>query len=557
VDDRADGACASISTASPPSGVLLMTTEFASTPSLVSTLVDDQLMSPLGSATSATSAGDTLTPLSLDRPVVPLELLEGTAGRHSQATVGDLLTHSSARFQVLVTLMADVVSLLVAVFLGLSVLAVLSSASANSLANIAVNLPDQLVLIFVTLVSFAVYGFYRQRRRRFRPSSFAGQVTLVHAVALGVLGTLGIGVVIHRLTGRPEISPAQLIAVAGAALVVVPVGRAIGRTLSHTSRRGRVRVLIVGSGLMAEQIRGHFADERGVELVGLVDDDPMPGTKVLGSIADAEWLCREHGVDRVLVGFSRTHPSDTVERLRSLHGKVPISVVPRYFELMSWRSQVEDIYGLPVIDVAPPHLGRTSRITKRTFDIAGSVGGLLLLAPLLAVIALVIRMSSSGPVLFGQSRIGRDGRPFTMYKFRTMRVGAHQERGTFAAQNEVDGPLFKIREDPRVFAFGRFLRRTSLDEIPQLLNVITGKMSLVGPRPFVPEEARLIDGWAARRFEVRPGLTGLWQVSGRNDLTYDQLVRLDYLYVASWSLWWDVKILCSTPAIALKGRGAY
>jgi exopolysaccharide biosynthesis polyprenyl glycosylphosphotransferase len=529
--------------------------EIGAATSVLPTDVEDPLFPPLG----ATALGDTLTPLSLDGPAVLRELLGGKAkakGR-DQSTDDGLAPHSSARFQVFVTLIADMASLIVAVFVGLSVLSVLSTARANSLANLGVNLPDQLVLLAVTLLSFTVYGFYRQRRRRFRPSSFAGQVSLLHAVALSVLSTLGVGVVIHRLFGRAEMAPAQLIAVAGVALIIVPIGRVIGSALSHTSRRGRVRVLIVGSGLMAEQIRGHFVGEKGVELVGLVDDDPMPGTKVLGSIADAAWLCQEHGVDRVLVGFSKTHPSETVERLRSLHGKVPISVVPRYFELMSWRSQVEDIYGLPVIDVAPPHLGRSSQLTKRAFDLAGSIMGIILLLPVLIVTAIIIKLSSPGPVLFGQARVGRDGRSFTMYKFRTMRVGAENERSDFADRNEVDGPLFKIREDPRVFAFGRFLRRTSLDEIPQLINVIRGQMSLVGPRPFVPEEAGLIDGWAARRFEVRPGLTGLWQVSGRSDLTYHQQARLDYLYVASWSLWWDVRILCSTPAIALRGRGAY
>jgi exopolysaccharide biosynthesis polyprenyl glycosylphosphotransferase len=512
----------------------------------------------LASPGRATSVADTIAPLSLDGSTTLTRELSDARREHRHLhAAGDVTTHSAARFQVLVTFLADLAALVVAVFLGLSLVAALSKAGANSLGNLGANLPDQLVLVCMTLLSFAIYGFYRQRRRRFRPNSSTGPIGMVHAIGLAVLSTLGVGVLIHRLTGRPEMSPAQLVAVAGTALVVVPISRAIGRTIAHTSRRGRMRVLIVGSGLMAEQIRGHFADERGVELVGLVDDDPMPGTTVLGMIADVDWLCREHGIDRILVGFSRTHPSDTVERLRSLHGEVPISVVPRYFDLMSWRSQVEDIYGLPVIDVAPPHLGRSSRVVKRMFDIVGSLLSMVLLLPLAVVTAVAIKASSPGPVFFRQSRVGRDGRPFTMYKFRTMRVGAHKERGAFAEENEVDGPLFKIRADPRVFPFGRFLRRFSFDEVPQLINVIKGEMSLVGPRPFVPEEAGVIDGWAARRFEVRPGLTGLWQVSGRNDLTYDQLIRLDYLYVASWSLWWDIRILCTTPGMALRGRGAY
>jgi lipopolysaccharide/colanic/teichoic acid biosynthesis glycosyltransferase len=138
-----------------------------------------------------------------------------------------------------------------------------------------------------------------------------------------------------------------------------------------------------------------------------------------------------------------------------------------------------------------------------------------------------------------------------------MRVGADDEKLSLHSSNEVDGPLFKIREDPRVSPIGRFLRATSLDELPQLLNVIKGDMSLVGPRPFVIDEADLIDGWAARRFDVRPGMTGLWQVSGRNDLPFEELRRLDYAYVASWSLWWDLKIIWQTPGSVLRRRGAY
>jgi lipopolysaccharide/colanic/teichoic acid biosynthesis glycosyltransferase len=167
------------------------------------------------------------------------------------------------------------------------------------------------------------------------------------------------------------------------------------------------------------------------------------------------------------------------------------------------------------------------------------------------------RRPSSGPVFFKQHRTGRRGGRFEMYKFRTMRDGADQEKDALRSANEVDGPLFKIRNDPRMTRVGRFLRATSVDELPQLLNAIKGEMSLVGPRPFVMPEADLIDGWAARRFDVRPGMTGLWQVSGRNDLPFEELRRLDYAYVASWSLWWDLRIMWHTPGIVLRGRGAY
>jgi len=182
---------------------------------------------------------------------------------------------------------------------------------------------------------------------------------------------------------------------------------------------------------------------------------------------------------------------------------------------------------------------------------------LLFTLPLWALIAIAIEVTSPGPVFFRQERIGKGEKTFRIFKFRTMYPGAEHVRHDLAAANEVDGPLFKIKQDPRVTPVGRLLRVTSLDELPQLLNVIRGDMSLVGPRPFIVPESAQIDGWAARRYDVRPGMTGLWQVSGRNDLGYDELRRLDYAYVASWSLLWDLKIMWQTPACVLRRHGAY
>ena len=160
-------------------------------------------------------------------------------------------------------------------------------------------------------------------------------------------------------------------------------------------------------------------------------------------------------------------------------------------------------------------------------------------------------------MLFRQERIGKGNKPFTIYKLRTMAHDAEQKRPELEHSNEMDGPLFKIRADPRATPIGRFLRRTSLDEAPQLFNVLRGDMSLVGPRPFIRAESSAIDGSAQRRFEVRPGMTGLWQVSGRSELTFEEMQRLDYLYVASWSIWWDFRILWLTPALVFRGHGAF
>ena len=213
-----------------------------------------------------------------------------------------------------------------------------------------------------------------------------------------------------------------------------------------------------------------------------------------------------------------------------------------------------DAYDL--IDIAPASMGPGARAVKRAFDLVVSSAVLIVVSPVLLAAAVAVAVTSPGPVFFRQERMGRGGRVFRIFKFRTMVDGAEHQRDHLLHLNEVDGPLFKVVDDPRITPVGRFLRRTSLDEIPQLLNVWKGDMSLVGPRPFVVPEALEIEGWARKRFEVRPGMTGLWQVSGRNELSHLELCRLDYLYVASWSFWWDIRILWHTPATVLKGRGA-
>jgi exopolysaccharide biosynthesis polyprenyl glycosylphosphotransferase len=451
---------------------------------------------------------------------------------------------------------ADFISLSVALVTGLILLAELSPQPANSLHRFGSNFLEDIAFPFVTLLALAIYGLYQQSNRRFRKESFGDFGRIVHAMAIGGFATLGVAVGIHRLDGTREISPAQLASIALMGVILVPMGRAAAHRFRTSRVENRDRILIVGSGMMVERIRGYFAADPTVELVGAVDDDPKPGSNIVGTIEDVPRLCKELDIDRILIGFSRTHPGDLVDRMRPLQGKVAISIVPRYFELLSWRSQVDDLCGLPMIDVAPPALSLSSRIVKRSFDIVVASAGLIVLSPVLLVSAVAIKICSPGPVLFRQLRAGRGGRPFTIFKLRTMHVNAEDTRAALTEQNENDG-LFKIKEDPRIHRAGKFLRRTSLDEIPQLINVLKGDMALVGPRPFVLEESERLDGWAARRFEVRPGLTGLWQVSGRSNLNFDELRRLDYLYVASWSLKWDMRIMWHTPACVLQSRGAY
>ncbi len=293
-----------------------------------------------------------------------------------------------------------------------------------------------------------------------------------------------------------------------------------------------------------------------VQFVGFVDDNPLGRSDVIGQLEELPALCRKFDVARVVVCFSRTHPERTTEMLKGLAGQVGVSIVPRYYELITARSHVEDLSGLPMLDIAPASLSAGARFLKRSFDIVVSSLVLVVASPFLVVIAAMIKATTPGPIFFRQVRTGRNEQPFAVMKFRTMYRDAESHREELEDLNEMDGPLFKVQNDPRVTRVGRFLRRTSLDEFPQLINVWKGDMSLVGPRPFVVSEAMKIEGWARKRFEARPGMTGLWQVSGRNELSHLELCRLDYLYVASWSFWWDMQILWQTPTTIFRGRGA-
>ena len=463
----------------------------------------------------------------------------------------------SVQIETVAIVSADLMALVGATIFGLVALAPVTGTRANSLSRLSQNLRIDLIFPVVALIVFAAYGLYRQRRRRFRPRGFHDVGLFFHAVSASALATLGVGVLIHRVSGYREVTPGQLFAIALCALLLVPLSRGGANLVLWKYSKIRIRVLIVGTGVIAEQVRQHCAEDPGVEVVGMVDDNPSLGFNTLGSIADIAKICENHEIDRVIVTFSRSHPSETVKRLRELHGSVPISLVPRYFEVMSYRSQIDEIDGLPMVDIAPNLFGPMVLFIKRSLDIIGSIIGLLLLAPVLFVACITIKCSSKGPVFFGQVRVGRKGKAFRTWKLRTMHIGAETVHSSLAAEENGGTKLLKLQNDPRVFSVVRFLRRFSIDEIPQLFNVLCGEMSLVGPRPFIPEESDLFENWACRRYEMRPGITGLWQVSGRSDLSHDELQRLDYLYVASWSILWDLRILWKTPGIVLRARGAY
>jgi exopolysaccharide biosynthesis polyprenyl glycosylphosphotransferase len=232
-------------------------------------------------------------------------------------------------------------------------------------------------------------------------------------------------------------------------------------------------------------------------------------------------------------------------------------VAPALLDVAGPRTTIRPVAGLPLLHVDHPELAGAKQAVKSVFDKACAASALLMLAPLFAVIAISIRLTDHGPVFFRQIRIGKDGRGFTLYKFRTMVPDAEQRKLELAADNEGDGLLFKIRRDPRVTRPGAWLRRWSLDELPQLINVLIGDMSLVGPRPALPEEVARYGGHMRRRLAVKPGLTGLWQVSGRSDLSREEAERLDLHYVDNWSLALDLQVIWKTGFAVIRGAGAY
>jgi exopolysaccharide biosynthesis polyprenyl glycosylphosphotransferase len=298
---------------------------------------------------------------------------------------------------------------------------------------------------------------------------------------------------------------------------------------------------------VAIHITDGYAAARGIET-------PVP----VYAGRDVLTLVREVGADTIAVcGSASAEPGELRRLAWQLEGTgVDLIVAPQLTDVAGPRVHIRPIEGLPLLHVEEPTLSGIGWLAKNLLDRVVAGLGLLLLAPLFTVIAIAIKLSDRGPVFFRQPRVGHEGRTFRVWKFRTMYVDAEDRLATLVDQNESDGMLFKIKEDPRVFPVGRFLRASSLDELPQLINVLRGEMSLVGPRPLPADDGDFL-GDVRRRLLVRPGITGLWQVSGRSDLSWDEAVRLDLYYVDNWSLAYDLNILWRTVGVVLARKGAY
>jgi exopolysaccharide biosynthesis polyprenyl glycosylphosphotransferase len=372
----------------------------------------------------------------------------------------------------------------------------------------------------------------------------------------------------ERLLGSDRISRTWILLFAVLAGLLVLTEKL---ALRLTSRRVRSsgfnfrNVLIVGTNPAARAIAESVGAHRwwGYRVLGFVSNegggepaDPA-ALPLLGTVDDLPGILAHHVVDEVIFSVSRKELDRFEDLFLALQEQgILTRFALNFFPHTRAQIRLEELDGVPLVTFATSPTGALELAFKRLLDVALSALVLLLAAPIVAGVALAIRLTGGGAVLFRQTRCGLNGRLFTLYKFRTMVEGAEARRLEVAHLNEMNGPVFKAKNDPRVTAFGRFLRKFSLDELPQLWNVLRGDMSLVGPRPPIPEEVAQYQRWQRRRLAMKPGLTCLWQISGRNEIDFDQWMKLDLQYIDSWTPWLDLKILAKTLPVVLSGRGA-
>ena len=339
--------------------------------------------------------------------------------------------------------------------------------------------------------------------------------------------------------------------------------RTVFRLWQAPSRRRRV--LIVGAGKTGRSVGRMMQDYEwaGLKLVGYLDDDLEKKAReltILGTVNQARHVVQKHNIQDVVIALPQRAYGQINKLTITLHDlPVHVRVVPDYFSLALYRASVDDFGGIPMINLRDPALNEVQRLVKRIFDLVFGTISVVFLLPILIVISVLIKLDSKGPIIFRQERVGENGRIFRMFKFRTMIPDADDQRDQITEINPTNGRiLFKKRpDDPRITHIGRFLRRTSIDELPQLLNVLLGDMSLVGPRPELPWLVDQYEPWQRKRFAVPQGMTGWWQVNGRSDKPLHLHTEDDIYYVQNYSIWMDIYILLKTPWVVLRGKGAY
>jgi exopolysaccharide biosynthesis polyprenyl glycosylphosphotransferase len=436
---------------------------------------------------------------------------------------------------------------------------------APSVDNVDAYSPGKEIFAFLLtvpawIVITKLYGLYDHDDERANHSTADDFGGVFHMVTV----CTWLVIVVTYLSDIANPTAQKLVVFWAAAIAFICLARAGARALARRNDAYVQNTVIVGAGdvgqLFAKKVRNH--PEYGINLVGFVDTKPkerrgdLEDVALLGDAGRLPAIVRLLDVERVIVAFSNDSHEETLELLRAVQDlEVQIDIVPRLFEFVGPGVEIHTVEGLPLIGLPPLRLSRSSRLLKRATDLALTIPTLVVLTPVFALLALMIKIDSRGPVFFRQVRVGAAGSTFRICKFRSMHADAEERKHEVAHLNRHLGPggdprMFKIVGDPRVTRVGKLLRRFSLDELPQLFNVVVGQMSLVGPRPLILDEDQYVERWARQRLNLKPGVTGPWQVLGRSEIPFAEMVRLDYLYVTRWSLMGDLRLMALTiPAL--------
>jgi exopolysaccharide biosynthesis polyprenyl glycosylphosphotransferase len=459
-------------------------------------------------------------------------------------------------------LAADVIGISLAFLLAQLILGPGASAAGIALGT-------EYLLFLATLPGWVVlaklYGLYDRDEERTDHSTADDLVGVLHLLTLGAW----ISFAGAWLTDLADPQLAKVVLFWALGITLVTLLRVAARAYCRRNLAYLQNAVIVGAGDVGQTIARKLLNhpEYGINLVGFVDSQPrerrdeLEHLAILGSPERLPALVRLFEVERVIIAFSNDGHEPTLELIRSLRElEIQIDIVPRLYDLVSPGAGIHTVEGLPLVGLPPLRLSRSSRFLKRALDVTVAALGLVVLSPFLVLIALLIKLNSPGPVFFRQVRMGAHDRTFRIFKFRTMQADADERKAEVAhlnmhAQNGGDPRMFKIPDDPRATRVGRFLRRFSLDELPQLLNVLKGDMTLVGPRPLIlDEDDEISTAWARKRLDLKPGVTGLWQVLGRSAIPFEEMVKLDYLYVTTWSLANDLRLMFRTLPALLHGE---
>lgn len=413
-------------------------------------------------------------------------------------------------------------------------------------------------VIFLLAPALAkVLGLYDRDPARLRKSTLDEVPLLLHFAALLAFLSWALSSRVFGGVLSPHAALALFVVLFGGLAGFRAVARRVAMHLNPAER-----CLFIGPSAEAQRLRAklendHATNAKLVAQIDLQNASPWASSTVSErALADARWLVRRFEIQRVIIAPHTVGGADTLDLMRTFGAVgVRVSVIPALLQVVGSAVEFDDVHGVAMLGVRAFSLTRSSRLIKRAFDVVGALIGLTILAPLMACVGLAIKLDSPGPVFFRQERVGRGGRRFKLLKFRSMIADAEQRKDELVRRNQAADGFFKIADDPRITPTGRLLRRTNVDELPQLVNVLRGEMSLVGPRPLIPSEDEQVVGWHRRRLELTPGMTGHWQVLGSSRVPLGEMVAIDYLYVANWSLWVDLKLLLRTVPHVLGRQG--